>query len=229
MNPHYSAFIDLGKALAVERALQWEIPLNTDGTAADGVGWNLTAAAKAMSPPNHYLRDFTPDSKASAFLKDESPDSADGNLRRSVLSPSWQDLMKAAAAEQLFFRRNSVLHVVGQVLRPLRVLATCTVSEPWQLNADDIRAAIRVSAAIQPSGKLRDVIIGIVKTVFDAHHVTDSGPLYASLGDRQHYVNAHARAKYTRSKEALRDGLQDRKRAERLPERRAFWERSGLS
>jgi hypothetical protein len=224
MNPHYSAFIELGKALAAERALQWEIPLNTDGTAADGVGWNLTAAAKAMSPPNHYLRDFTPDSKASAFLNEESPDSADGQLRRSALSPSWQDLMKAAAAEQLFFRRNSVLHVVGQVLRPLRVLATCTVSEPWQLNADDIRSAIRVSAAIQPSGKLRDVIIGVVKTVFDAHHVTDSGPLYASLGDRQHYVNAHARAKYTRSKEALRDGLQDRKRAERLPERRAFWE-----
>ena len=224
MNPHYSAFIDLGKALAAERALQWEIPLNTDGTAADGVGWNLTAAAKAISPPNHYLRDFTPDPKASAFLKGESPDSAAGNLRRGALSSSWQDLMKAAAAEQLFFRRNSVLHVVGQVLRPLRVLATCTASEPWQLKADDIRSAIRVSAAIQPSGKLRDVVIGIVKTVFDAQHVTDAGPLYASLGDRQHYVNAHARARYTRSTEAMRDGLQDRKRAERLPERRAFWE-----
>jgi len=224
MNPHYSAFIELGKALAAERALQWEIPLNTDGTAADGVGWNLTAAAKAMSPPNHYLRDFTPDSKASEFLKEESPDSADGNLRRSVLSPSWQDLMKAAAAEQLFFRRNSVLHVVGQILRPLRVLATCSMSEPWQLNADDIRSAIRVSAAIQPSGKLRDLIIGIVKTVLDAHHLTDAGPLYASLGDRQQYVNAHARAKYTLPKEALREGLRDRKREERLPERRAFWE-----
>ena len=49
MNPHYSAFIDLGKALAAERALLWKIPLNTDGTAADGVGWNLTAAAKAIS------------------------------------------------------------------------------------------------------------------------------------------------------------------------------------
>ena len=122
MNPHYSAFVELGKTLAADRSLQWEIPLNTDGAAADGVGWNLTTAANAISPPNHYLRDFSPDSKASAFLKDELPDSADGNFHRSVLSPSWQDLMKAAAAEQLFFRRNSVLHVVGQVLRPLRVL-----------------------------------------------------------------------------------------------------------
>ena len=224
MNPHYLTFIELGKALAAERALQWEIPLNTDGTAADGVGWNLTAAGKAMSPQSHYLRDFTPDSKASAFLKEESPDSADGNLRRSVLSPSWQDLMKAAAAEQLFFRRNSVLHVVGQILRPLRALATCSMSEPWQLNADDIRSAIRVSAAIQPSGKLRDLIIGIVKTVLDAHHVTDAGPLYAAIGDRQQYVNAHARAKYALPKEALREGLRDRKGEERLPERRAFWE-----
>lgn len=224
MNPHYSAFVDLGKSLAAEPSLQWEIPLNTNGAAADGVGWNLTTAANAISPPNHYLRDFSPDSKASAFLKDELPDSADGSLHRSVLSPAWQDLMKAAAAEQLFFRRNSVLHVVGQVLRPLRVLATCSMSEPWQLNADDIRSAIRVSAAIQPSGKLRDLIIGIVKTVFDAHHLTDAGPLYASLGDRQQYVNAHARAKYTLSKEALREGVRDRKREERLPERRAFWE-----
>jgi hypothetical protein len=224
MNPHYLAFIELGKSLAAERAIQWEIPLNTDGAAADGVGWNLTMAAKAISPPNYYLRDFSPDSKASAFLKDELPDLADRNFRRGALPPAWQDLMKAAAAEQLFFRRNSVLHVVGQVLRPLRVLATCTLSEPWQLNADDIRSAIRTAAAIQPSGKLRDVVIGIVKTLFDAHHLTDSGPLYALLGDRQQYVNAHARAKYTLSKEALRDGLQDRKRAERLPERRAFWE-----
>jgi hypothetical protein len=224
MNPHYSAFIDLGKALAAERALQWEIPLNTDGTAADGVGWNLTTAANAISPPNHYLRDFSPDSKASVFLKDTSPELNDGNFHRGVLSPAWQDLMKAAAAEQLFFRRNSVLHVVGQVLRPMRVLATCTVSEPWQLNADDIRSAIRGSAAIQPSGKLRDLVIGIVKTLFDAQHLTDSGPLYAVLGDRQQYVNAQARAKYTLSKEALRDGLRDRKREERLPERRAFWE-----
>jgi hypothetical protein len=224
MNPHYSAFIELGKSLAAGRSLQWEIPLNTDGAAADGVGWNLTAAANAIYPPNHYLRDFSLDSKAAAFLKDELPDPADGNVRRGVLPPAWQDLMKAAAAEQLFFRRNSVLHVVGQVLRPLRVLATCTVSEPWQLNADDIRSAIRVSAAIQPSGKLRDLVIGIVKTAFDAHHLTDSGPLYPSLGDRQQYVNAHARAKYTQSKEALRAGLRDRKREERLPERRAFWE-----
>jgi len=26
MNPHYSAFVELGKSLAAERALQWEIP-----------------------------------------------------------------------------------------------------------------------------------------------------------------------------------------------------------
>ena len=199
-------------------------PPQHGGAAADGVGWNLTAAANSISPPNHYLRDFSLDSKTSAFLKDELPRLADGNSHRDVLSPAWQDLMKAAAAEQLFSRRNSVLHVVGQVLRPLRVLATCTVSEPWQLTADDIRSAIRTGAAIQPSGKLRDLVIGIVKTLFDAHHLTDSGPLYASLGDRQQYVNAHARAKYTLSKEALRDGLRDRKREERLPERRAFWE-----
>src|SRR5258706_15004031 len=111
MNPHYSALVELGKSLAAGRSLPWEIPLNTDGTAADGVGWNLTAAANAISPPNHYLRDFSPDSKAAAFLKDELPDPADGNVRRGVLSPAWQDLMKAATAEQLFYRRNPGHHM----------------------------------------------------------------------------------------------------------------------
>jgi hypothetical protein len=224
MNPHYMAFIELGKSLAVQRSLQWRIPLDAAGAAADEIGWNLTAAAKAISPPNHYLRDFSPEPNVLAALKRGRFREVNAAIDRPALSPAWQDLMKAAAAEQLFFRRNTVLHVVGQILRPIRVLATCAQREPWQLTLDDVRAALRISSEIQPSGKLRDLIIGIVKGVFDANHLIDSGPLFASLGDRQQYVNMRARAKFTLSKEALRDGLQDRKRAERLPERRAFWE-----
>ena len=32
MNPHYSAFVELGKTLAADRSLQWEFPLNADGS-----------------------------------------------------------------------------------------------------------------------------------------------------------------------------------------------------
>ncbi len=64
MNPHYAAFIQLGKSLVLERKIPWDIPVDTEGFALDQVGWNLTAAAKAIPPPNHYLRDFSRDPKA---------------------------------------------------------------------------------------------------------------------------------------------------------------------
>ena len=58
MNPHYSAFIELGKTLAREKGLSWDMPLDETGAARDGVGWNLTAIAGDVPPPTHYLRDL---------------------------------------------------------------------------------------------------------------------------------------------------------------------------
>ena len=52
MNPHYSAFIDLGRTLVRERGLQWEMPVDEMGVALDGVGWNLTVIAGDVPPPS---------------------------------------------------------------------------------------------------------------------------------------------------------------------------------
>jgi hypothetical protein len=53
MNPHYSAFIELGKTLVGEKGLSWDIPLDETGVACDGVGWNLTVIAGDVPPPAH--------------------------------------------------------------------------------------------------------------------------------------------------------------------------------
>ncbi len=53
MNPHYSAYVELGKALAQEKGLQWEMDLDDTGAARDGIGWNLTAIASDVPPPTH--------------------------------------------------------------------------------------------------------------------------------------------------------------------------------
>jgi len=224
MNPHYFAFIELGKALAQEKGLPWEIDLNEDGTACDGIGWNLTAVAGDVPPPTHYLRDLGPEAKVQAIINAERLELGLAPKVREPLSLAWQDLVKAAVAEQLLFRRNTVPHVAQCIARPLRAIATCADSEPWQLTIDDLREAVRVAKAVQASGKFGDLVAGIVKVLFDPNHICDAGQMYASLDVARLRTKSVIRAKHIWSQEALRADLEARKRAERLPERRAFWE-----
>jgi hypothetical protein len=224
MNPHYSAFIDLGKRLAHGKGLSWEMPLDETGAACDGVGWNLTLAVGDVPPPTHYLRDLGTDAKALALVNAERGGRGLTLLPRRPLSPAWQDLIKAAAAEQLLFKRNTTGHVMQNVVRPLRVVATCVEKDPWQLSVDDLRNAIRIGAAIQASRKLGDLVIGVVKMILDAQHLCDAGPLYSSLAVPRMKSKSAIKAKHIWSQEKLRADLEARKRGERLPERRAFWE-----
>ncbi|ACD19537.1 hypothetical protein [Paraburkholderia phytofirmans] len=224
MNPHYSAFIDLGKTLAHEKGLSWDMPLDETGAACDGVGWNLTVIASDVPPPNYYLRDLGPDVKALAIINAERAELGLTPLPRQPLSPTWQDLIKAAVAEQLLFKRNSTGHVLQHIARPLRVVATCVEKDPWELTVDDLRLAIRIGKAIQPTGKLGDLVVGIIKTVLDAQHLCDAGQLYSSLSVPRMKMKSAIKAKHTWSQDELRADLEARKREERLPERRAFWE-----
>jgi hypothetical protein len=228
MNSHYSAFIDLGKTLADDKGLSWDMPLDETGAACDGVGWNLTIVAGDVPPPSHYLRDLGADAKALAIVNAERAERGLAPLPRRPLSDAWQDLVKAAVAEQLLFRRNTTGHVVQCVARPLRVIATCVDSEPWALTVDDLHVAVRIGRAVQATGKLGDLVMGIVKVVFDAQHLCDAGPLYSSLAVPRMKGKSAIKAKHTWSREKLRADLEARKRDERLPERRAFWELSRI-
>lgn len=224
MTPHYSAFIELGKTFVRQKGLRWEMPLDESGVALDGVGWNLTIIAGEVPPPNNYLRDLGTDEKALAIINPERAELELAPLRRQPLSGAWQDVIKAAVAEQLLFRRNTTGHVCKHILRPLRIVATCVDREPWELTVDDLHVAIRVGRAVQASGKLGDAVVGIVKVVFDAQHICDAGPLYPALAVPRMKVKSAIKAKHMWSPDELRNDLDARKRGERLPERRAFWE-----
>jgi hypothetical protein len=224
MNPHYSAFIELGKTLVREKGLSWDIPLDETGVACDSTGWNLTAIAGDVPPPAHYLRDLGPDAKALVIINAQRTEGNLTPLARHALSPAWQDIIKAAVAEQLLFKRNTVGYVSQCIARPLRVIATCVDKEPWRLTVDDLRLSIRIGTAIQSSGKLADLVAGIVRVVFDAQHICDAGQLYSSLAVPRMKMKSAIKAKHTWSQDELRADLEARKREERLPERRAFWE-----
>ncbi len=77
---------------------------------------------------------------------------------------------------------------------------------------------------MQASGKLGDLIAGLTKLLFDANHLADVGPLYPALAAARLQPRATRRSKFLNSHEEIRHNLEDRKRSERLPERRAFWE-----
>ncbi|MHB9842124.1 hypothetical protein Q8F57_046010 [Paraburkholderia terrae] len=224
MNPHYSAFIELGRTLVRERGLQWEMPVDEMGVALDGVGWNLTAIVGDVPPPRFYLKDLGPDRKALAIVNAGRVEAGVAPLTRRPLTVAWQNLIKSAAVEQLLFRRNTAQYVISCITRPLRVIASCVEKEPWQLTVDDLRLAIRVGAAIQAKGQLGDRVIGAVKVVLDAQHICDAGPLYTALAVPRTKMTTVTRARHTWSQDELRADLEVRKRQERLPGRRAFWE-----
>ncbi|CAN7699452.1 hypothetical protein LJR029_003975 [Caballeronia sp. LjRoot29] len=224
MNPHYCAFVELGRTLASEKGLPWEIPLDETGSALDKNGWDLTAVAGDVHPPTHYLRDFGAELKALAIINAELVATGETRRARATLSPAWQDLIKAAVAEQLLFKRNTTAYVLQCIARPLRVVATCARKEPWQLTVDDLQLAARVAKAIQASGKLGDLVVGVAKVIFDAQHLCDAGQLYSALDVPRMRGKSAIKAKHTWSQDELRADLEARKRVERLPERRAFWE-----
>lgn len=224
MNCHYLTFIDLGKTLARAKGLEWDMPLDTLGTAQDREGWNLTIVAGDAPPPTHYLRNLGADEKALEVVNVERVVKGLPQRPRQALSAAWQDFIKASVAEQLLFKRNTTGHAVQNVIRPLRVIATCVEKEPWELTVDDIHIAARIGKAIQASGMLGDLIIGLVKVLFDVHHICDAGQLYSTIALPRLFKKGARRARHTWSTEKLRDDLISRKHGERLPERRAFWE-----
>lgn len=224
MNPHFAAFIQLGKDLAATRSVAWQISLDPNGTAIPGCGWDLTALAGDL-PPRRQLRHFSSEQLVLDVLNVIRAANEAPLLPPRIFSTSWQDLVKAVVMEQLFVRRNTVSHVANNVVRPLRVIATCAAEkEPWAVTADDIALSIRVANDIQPSRKLGDLILGLTKVLFDASHLTDISPLYPALANPRLQPRSPRRSKFLNSQAEIRHNLEDRKRAERLPERRAFWE-----
>lgn len=61
MNGHFAAYIELGQLLAHERGLSWDIPIDKDGMAQDGIGWNLTDLIKDTAGVKLLLRNFSVD------------------------------------------------------------------------------------------------------------------------------------------------------------------------
>ena len=225
MNQHFMEFIKLGRNLIEDKGFNWKMFANSEGIVRADSIWNLNKLVDDNHPPTMYLRDFGCDSKTLALINQSQIDLGLAEISNFVLSSNWQDLIKSSVSVQLFSKRNSVSHVSQNIIRPLRVIATCAnKTEPWSLTVDDMRRSVTFATKVQSSGKLGDLVIGVIKTIFDTYHLTDAGPLYPSLSESRLQPSLMRKAKFIKSEDELRHDLEDRKREERLPERKAFWE-----
>lgn len=223
MHEAFTAYLRHGMALANTKGLAWDFPLDAKGTSKGG--WNLTVLAGGALLPVHYLRDLGDDEKTLEVLNLRRVELGQCALTKAPLSQDWRNLIKTATCDQLFFRRNTTTNAIQNVIRPLKVLGTCAGAlQPWQLNADVVREAVILAKEIQPSGKLADLIIGVVKNIIDKNHLSEACPLYPALCITRLPNHQNRQSKATKNKDQLLKDLDQRKRSERLPERKAFWE-----
>jgi len=223
MRDAFTAYIRHGKALAEAKSLAWDFPMDLSGIAK--TGWNLTKLVGGTPPPVHYLRDLGSDDKTLQNLNLRRTELGQVPLSKAPLEVEWRDLIKAATCDQLFFKRNTTTNTQQNVIRPLKVLATCAGAlRPWQLNADVVREAAILAKEIQASGKLADLVVGVVKNIIDKNHLAQACPLYPALLIHRLPVPHNRQSRAAKTKEHLLTDLEQRKRSERLPERKAFWE-----
>lgn len=225
MNSHFEAFIATHRAILASAGFSWDIDLDHRGKAVGQTAWNLTRMSGGTKKPIQYLNNFGFEESARRLLNESSAHSGSAITDHAIVSKAWQDLIKAAVVEQIFVRKNTPAYIALSIIRPLRVIATCCPSrQPWQLTLDDILASFEIAKKAQDSGKLGDLVAGLTKILFDHNHLSDAGPLYPALSSARLTPGTQRKAKFLQSKEAMRNSLEERKRAERLPSNRAFWE-----
>jgi hypothetical protein len=223
MNSHLEAFIREARNIAESRGIPWDLELDAKGIVIRDQAWNLTQIVGASPPPTTWLNDLGTDRRTVEVLNCSPPSGPQRKYSKTPLSSHWQELIKACVIDQSLVRRNTCDHVESKVARPLRVLATCCAkAEPWAITVDDVAFAIATARKVQKSGKLADVVYGVVRSVLDPNHLTDYGPLSPAL-ERDKKFSGRT-SKFTKSTDELRSDLEERKRAEKLPEKRAFWE-----
>lgn len=217
MNPGFERFVKENRHIAATRSINWDIAPDPTGAVSKATAWNLTLIAGGTPPPTLWLADMGTDQRTVEILNSHPPVGPKQVYRKTVLTLAWQDLIKASVIHQLFVLRNTPNNALYNIVRPLRVIATCSMREPWEVIIDDASFAIETAKQVQASGKLADLVHGIFAGFLDLHHLLDNGPLAPLLQRDTKRVDK-------RAAKIVRKNLHDRKGADRLPDQRSFWE-----
>jgi hypothetical protein len=218
-NPRFKAYVDQNRSIAADAGFDWNIPLDQSGVALSGTAWDLRSMAKDGRPTPVVLRTFSHVQRALDILHTKSSKPYAASV--GPVSLDWQDLIKAHAIEHVLIRKKGI-NYISAAAASLRILATVSGKQPWQVTADDIQLACQISDELQPSGGTSIVLRGIISGVIDPLHLFDACPLSA-LVSRPVFAE-RGRAKFAKVEAKQAKSLSDRKSEEKLPDRKAFWE-----
>lgn len=222
MNLNFEHYVASNRLTAETKGVPWQVHPNAEGSLAANEIWNLSALCGSSRKPQYYLADLGMDNKCLAIINAHREQDHLQARPRTLLSPAWQEFIKAAVIDQVFIRQNQPIHIALNVIRPLRVLATCAEgAEPWELTLDDVIAAQNIALECQQSGGLARGVTATVRLIIDHEQLADRAPFLSRKAKTA--VEMLLSQKKSRSSD-LRQALQARKSAENLPGRRAFWE-----
>src|SRR5690606_21009446 len=161
--------------------------------------------------------------------------SAQGDIfdKMNVMAPAWSEFTQAALVHVLLVERNKVSQALA-VYRAIRTLSLCAgETEPWRITAADAKLAYNVALRTGGSGKLALNVRMSIRKLFDTERLSDRAPLTHFAEPYPDTISqaAEETVRHQKRRESSnhnvhnrRSRLADRKSAERLPERRAFWE-----
>lgn len=222
----YLSYIGQAKSIAEKMGLEWKTPVDELGVMQ--TKWDLDALVKAPSKSNH-LRKLGHDSKTLQSLNERLLFNAESVVQRAALSEGWQELIKAAAINYLLVKRIKPASVVGQIIRPLRAFATCMLEkEPWDISAVDVKFALELTKPIQKSGVLSERIFSLLKCLFDRHSIAYRCPLTLGILEPATDTASHRLNPTLRSQTEILETLESRVAAEKLPEKKSYWELSRI-
>lgn len=215
-HPPFERFISTYRRIAATHGLNWDLPVDAAGNIVSSARWDLGELTGTPKPPSYYLSDLGADRPTLKVLNEERLSLGLSPVEGGPISVGWQALLKAMTVRGLFEKRNRPGHLVSGVIRPIRALATCCPDrEPWQLTADDLRSALETLGKVDNVAKLRTLVETFAVTM-DENLLSEHSPV---IGSRTGTTRGP-----TKRMSAIRERLEDRRRADRLPGAREFWE-----
>lgn len=200
--------------VARDAGLVWQQRLSDTGAIERTERWNLSDIA-AVPGTKIHLSSLEADAKTLSEINRRREARGDKAVDATALPRGWQDLVRALVVKHLVAEKKSPGNAANNIARPARCLATCCLpKEPWEIVAEDVRNAVDIIAAV--SQKTAENAEAVARWM-SAERLTYAHPL---VGPRK---KGRAAPRPTRSSDVRRN-LDERKRLNRLPEERAFWE-----
>ncbi|WP_310620066.1 hypothetical protein [Flexibacterium corallicola] len=207
-------FVRLHRQIAEDHGLTWALPCNPLGKIDKSQRWDLNEMTGASGPKN-YIGDFGCDDRALLLINERRATAGQSLLPHTILPQSWREFIKAVAVKGAFRDKTSPSHISRQTVRYIRILGTCAYGKDlWNLTADDVCSTLEFAKQINTA--VTNQISYIVKHYIDVEHLSDCSPLLIERFLTQNKSN--------RSPLQIRKELEERKRAEQLPNAKAFWE-----